>query len=93
MIFIFDCVILQTSHCECLLDTWYHHCINIATKYSTSSGNAETKDFARLTSHPVRGWTGKNKAFCSPAGTLNGIESIKILMETFRKSLHKLKVR
>ena len=29
------------------------------------------KDFARLASHPVRGWTGKNKAFCSP-GTQNG---------------------
>ena len=28
------------------------------------------KDFARLTSHSVRGWTGKNKVFCSP-GTQN----------------------
>ena len=37
----------------------------------TLSHNAETKDFARPTSHPVRGWTGKNKAFCSP-GTRNG---------------------
>ena len=37
----------------------------------TLSRNAETKDFARLTSHPVRGWTDKNKAFCSP-GTQNG---------------------
>ena len=27
----------------------------------TLSHNAETKDFARLTSHSVRGWTGKNK--------------------------------
>ena len=34
--------------------------------YRTLSHNAETKDFARPTSHPVRGWTGKNKAFCSP---------------------------
>ena len=30
---------------------------------STLSGNAETKDFARFTSHPVRGWTGKTKLF------------------------------
>ena len=41
------------------------------------SRNAETKDFARLTSHPVRGWTGKNKAFCSP-GTQNGRRVIKV---------------
>jgi len=32
---------------------------------------AETKDFARLTSYPMRGWTRKNKAFCS-LGTQNG---------------------
>ena len=43
----------------------------------TLSHNAETKDFARLTSHPVRGWTGKNKAFCSP-GTQNGCRVIKV---------------
>ena len=30
------------------------------------SRNAETKDLARVTSHPVQGWTRKNKAFCSP---------------------------
>ena len=30
---------------------------------STLSRNAETKDFAGLNSHPVRGWTGKNKDF------------------------------
>ena len=41
------------------------------------SCNAETKDFARLTSHPVRGWTGKNKAFCSP-GTQTGCRVIKM---------------
>ena len=41
------------------------------------SRNAETKDFARPTSHPVRGWTGKNKAFCSP-GTQNGRRVIKV---------------
>ena len=41
------------------------------------SCNAETKDFARLTSHPVRGWTGKNKAFCSP-GTQTGGCVIKV---------------
>ena len=29
----------------------------------TLSRNAETKDFARLTSHPVRGWTGETKTF------------------------------
>ena len=44
---------------------------------STLSHNAETKDVARLTSHPVRGWTGKNKAFCSP-GTQNGRCVIKV---------------
>ena len=43
----------------------------------TLSHNAETKDFARPTSHPVRGWTGKNKAFCSP-GTQNGRRVIKV---------------
>ena len=41
------------------------------------SCNAETKDFARPTSHPVRGWTGKNKAFCSP-GTQTGGCVIKV---------------
>ena len=41
------------------------------------SRTAETKDFARPTSHPVRGWTGKNKAFCSP-GTQNGRRVIKV---------------
>ena len=45
--------------------------------YSTLSRNAETIDFARLTSHPVRGWTGKNKTFCSP-GTQNGCRVIKV---------------
>ena len=44
---------------------------------STLSCNAETIDFARLTSHPVRGWTGKNKIFCSP-GTQNGRRVIKV---------------
>ena len=43
----------------------------------TLSHNAETKDFARATSHPVRGWTGKNKAFCSP-GNQNGRRVIKV---------------
>ena len=41
------------------------------------SRNAETKDFARLTSHPVLGWTYTNKAFCSP-GTQNGRCVIKV---------------
>jgi len=41
------------------------------------STDAETKDFARLTSYPVRGWTGKNKAFCSPR-TQNGRCVIKV---------------
>ena len=43
----------------------------IVMSQSTLSHNAETKEFARLTSHSVLGWTGKNKAFCSP-GTQNG---------------------
>ena len=43
----------------------------------TLSHIAETKDFARPTSHPVRGWTGKKKAFCSP-GTQNGRRVIKV---------------
>ena len=41
------------------------------------SCNAETKDFSPPTSHPVRGWTGKNKAFCSH-GTRNGRHVIKV---------------
>ena len=45
--------------------------------YRPLSRNAQTKDFARPTSHPVRGWTGKNKAFCSP-GTQNGRRVIKV---------------
>ena len=45
--------------------------------FRTLSRNAETKDFARLTSHPVQGWTGKNKAFCS-RGTQNGRRVIKV---------------
>ena len=44
---------------------------------STLSRNAETIDFARLNSHPVQGWTGKNKAFCSPR-TQNGRRVIKV---------------
>ena len=50
---------------------------NSEMAYRTLSHNAETKDFARPTSHPVRGWTGKNKAFCSP-GTQNGRRVIKV---------------
>jgi len=46
-------------------------------EYRPLSTDAETKDFARLTSYPVRGWTGKNKAFCSP-GTQNGRCVIKV---------------
>ena len=46
-------------------------------QYRTLSHNAETKDFARPTSHSVRRWTGKNKAFCSP-GTQNGRRVIKV---------------
>ena len=45
--------------------------------YRPLSRNAETKDFARLTSHPVRGWTGKNKAFCS-SGIQNGRRVMKV---------------
>ena len=67
---------------------WVFPCIHldwfvlvfIVSSYSrnrTLSHNAETKDFARPTSHPVRGWTGKNKAFCSP-GTQNGRRVIKV---------------
>ena len=41
------------------------------------SCNAETKDITRPTSHPVQGWAGKNKAFCSP-GTQNGHQVIKV---------------
>ena len=53
------------------------------SSYRSLSCNAETKDFARLTSHPVRGWTGKNKTFCSP-GTQTGGCVIKVYSaETF----------
>ena len=41
------------------------------------SCNAETKDFFRPTSHPVREWTDKNKAFCSH-GTRDGRRVIKV---------------
>ena len=50
--------------------------LSIQVHNRTLSHNAETKDFARPTSHPVRGWTGKNKAFCSP-WTQNGRRVIK----------------
>ena len=53
------------------------------------SGNAETRDFARLTSHPVRGWTGKNKAFCSP-GIQNGRRVIKVYSDGIRCDLNKI---
>ena len=54
----------------------------ISKAYRPLSHNAETKDFARPTSHPVRGWTGKNKAFCSP-GTQNGRRVIKVYLKLF----------
>ena len=50
--------------------------------YRPLSHNAETKDFARLTSHPVRGQMCKNKAFCSP-GTQNGRRVIKVYYASF----------
>ena len=53
----------------------------------TLSHNAETKDFARPTSHPVRGWTGKNKAFCSP-GTQNGRRVIKVYNDNNQLNLN-----
>ena len=43
----------------------------------TLSCNAETKDFSRPASYPVRGWTGKNKGFCSH-GTRDGRRVIKV---------------
>ena len=49
------------------------------------SRNAETKDFARLTVHRVKGWTGKNKAFCSP-GTQNGRRVKKVSCNFFKYS-------
>ena len=52
------------------------------TSNRTLSHNAATKDFARPTSHSVRGWTGKNKAFCSP-GTQNGTRVIKVYWPTY----------
>ena len=51
--------------------------IDLVSYNRALSHNAETKDFARLTSHPVRGWMGKNKAFCSP-GTQNGCRVMKV---------------
>ena len=47
------------------------------TPNRTLPRTAETKDFAHLNSHPVRSWTGKNKAFYSP-GTQNGRRVIKV---------------
>ena len=51
--------------------------LNVQNTQYAPIRQCETKDFARLTSHPVRGWTGKNKAFCSP-GTQNGGRVIKV---------------
>ena len=39
--------------------------------------NAVTKGFSRPTSHPVQGWMGNNKAFCSH-GTRDGRRVIKV---------------
>ena len=65
--------ILSISLLGCL-PAWSHL---LNDGYRPLSHNAETKDFARPTSHSVRGWTGKNKAFCSP-GTQNGRRVIKV---------------
>ena len=43
-----------------------------------------TKDFGRLTSHPVRGWTGKNKAFYSP-GTQKPLCDKSLFPKTFKR--------
>ena len=43
----------------------------------TLSCNAVTKGFSRPTSHPVQGWMGNNKAFCSH-GTRDGRRVIKV---------------
>ena len=55
--------------------------LGISIRNTPSSTDAETKYFARLTSYPVRGWTGKNKAFCSP-GTQNGRCVIKVYCQS-----------
>ena len=43
----------------------------------TLSCNAVTKGFSRPTSHPVQGWMGNNKAFCSH-GTRDGRRVAKV---------------
>ena len=43
----------------------------------TLSCNAVTKGFSRPTSHPVQGWMGNNKAFCSH-GTRDGRRVTKV---------------
>ena len=43
----------------------------------TLSCNAVTKGFSRPTSHPVQGWMGNNKVFCSH-GTRDGRRVIKV---------------
>ena len=58
----------------------------------TLSRNAETKVFARLTSHPVRGWTGKNKAFCSP-GTQNGRRVNKVCVKARVQKLYDISMK
>ena len=58
----------------------------ICLKHRTLSHNSETKDFARPTSHSVRGWTGRNKAFCSPA-TQNGRRVTMYLASNTRLSI------
>ena len=87
--FIFDNYHLYTSHWQrnslVFAKSWSHNDQRLFPgivndtfiRNSTLSRNAKTIDFARLTSHPVRGWTGKNKTFCSP-GTQNGRRVIKV---------------
>ena len=81
-------VLVYTTQAEELAAKSNFTCGNVLTKAilfffgwsemnRTLSHNAETKDFALPTSHSVRGWPGKNKAFCSP-GTQNGRRVIKV---------------
>ena len=51
------------------------------------SGTAETKHFAHLISHPVQGWMGKNKTFCSP-GNQNGRHVGSIILVHFEYRIH-----
>ena len=55
----------------------YTNTMGSSSHNKTLSRNAVTKGFSHPTSHPVQGWMGNNKAFCSH-GTRDGHRVIKV---------------